>query len=917
MSRERLVRIAVAFGLAAALLCVALVRLQVVDHEVWLERSYRNRWAFRDVPTRRGEIVDRNGLPLAWDAPGFDLELTYLGFRRQHPLGLVRHAAELLHEARGGAVRYPYAEPARFAAALDDLLGMPLAWLREPGAWPRADLVRGYREDGDARAEPVMRDLRIQLVGAVAALAGVPRSALAQSFAAAAADPGRGGRVLDTLVGLAAGEPRFAALRGPAAELRARLQAALAARIDELQQIDAGLLLRAAAGGVDGADWSLFAGLDEAQVDWAVWRRLLELPDEEVEVLVQPDFWRFLAVRGRTWDGWEDWRRWPEPERRDLVADFEPERERRDRARLAEIVGLRGFVDPEFSADGGDRLFDEPPAGLAVPRFADEARPVRLRSRVAHEVAVRLALLAERHPGFSLRPSVRRERGSLPGRDDLGSLVGLVGTVGTYLPGARSPALDAVRQVGEADDFARVDDGLPTDLEAALRRTAASVMRRHYAIHGRVGHSGIEAAMDEVLSGRPGLRFVERDKRARETRMFDSLDVSPGAAVTATVDLHLQRLAEAALGLPGPGTELALAVIDPHTGDVLALAGRRNQVDASQPAGRDSWTLGAMQPGSNAAVGSVAKPLVALEYLRALRVGAADAAAPLVPPSAFPVCAGRWVPEAEIPYRGRPLYCGTSAAPDHHHHHEGSRSTAEAIAESCNVYFFEAASRLGPRGLRRAYARFGWDPGQPGDGIPDGTYQDRLAGLIRIGKGGPFLQEPRAGGQPVPMRGIGYELEVWPVFVARAYAGIATGALPALRVVRELPAARLPLPYTAEEFAEVREGLALCVSRGTAQGELGAFAERLAREHGVSLFGKTGTAEVRRARRDPPRSDLNNAWFAGYLADGQGPVLAFAAVDYRTGDTGGQAAAPIVRRFFEAVAGDPELARIHLGRGER
>src|SRR5690606_28349565 len=102
-------------------------------------------------------------------------------------------------------------------------------------------------------------------------------------------------------------------------------------------------------------------------------------------------------------------------------------------------------------------------------------------------------------------------------------------------------------RLAEAGDFARVDDELPAELEEALRRSAARRLRSHYSVFARVGHDGVEAGMDELLGGSPGLRWVERDQRARETRMFETLDVSPGSDVQLTVDVRLQAIAERAV----------------------------------------------------------------------------------------------------------------------------------------------------------------------------------------------------------------------------------------------------------------------------------------------------------------------------------------------------------------------------------
>ncbi|MDA1222751.1 MAG: penicillin-binding transpeptidase domain-containing protein, partial [Planctomycetota bacterium] len=103
---------------------------------------------------------------------------------------------------------------------------------------------------------------------------------------------------------------------------------------------------------------------------------------------------------------------------------------------------------------------------------------------------------------------------------------------------------------------------------------------------------------------------------------------------------------------------------------------------------------------------------------------------------------------------------------------------------------------------------------------------------------------------------------------------------------------------------------------GTARRQLSGFAERLRATHGAVLVGKTGTAEVLSAARDPRGEGLNNAWFAGYVAGADRPRLAFAAVVYRTEDSGGLVAAPLIQRLIEGIASDPELSGEYL-RGER
>ena len=86
-SSRRIVVVAVFATLATAVVLAGLLRLMVEEHDLWLERSYRNRWSFRDVPTRRGSIYDRTGQRLVHDVPRYALELNYRAFRRLDPIG--------------------------------------------------------------------------------------------------------------------------------------------------------------------------------------------------------------------------------------------------------------------------------------------------------------------------------------------------------------------------------------------------------------------------------------------------------------------------------------------------------------------------------------------------------------------------------------------------------------------------------------------------------------------------------------------------------------------------------------------------------------------------------------------------------------------------------------------------------------
>ncbi|MBI5852439.1 MAG: hypothetical protein HZB39_15600 [Planctomycetes bacterium] len=869
MSRARILRIAAAFVVAVVVLAGVLFDLAVLEHDVWFERSLRNRWAFRDVPTRRGAIVDAAGAPLAWDVPGFDLELRYATFRREHPVALCVHGANLLHEARGDAAPFDLLEPERATSALLELLAIQVETLRNAVAWPAAAAL-------DPPPDDVARELRFHIGAAIAALAGVSRAKLAVALWAEVAGDA-GGTVADALFRIAqrGDVPNFgiAAPGESAPDLATSFGRILDQRVVELRALDA----RLARARTDRTDFGLFAFLDERRLACADAKRLASLPAAEAGTLADLDFWSFLREQGIDWRAWPDWRGWlalDASRRRELVAGFAAEADRR-----------RVAIADEWLDAGQERpaLFARLPDDWRAPRFWDEERPRRVLARLPHELASWLALLAERHPGFLLRASVRRAHGRVPGHDDLASLATIVGSVGSYAPTGRTPELDAARVLADEADFARrADDAafggeVSPSVADALRARAEAALRAHYGQLGRVGRSGVEAAYDDALAGRPGLRFVERDKRAREIALFENLDVAPGADVTLTIDARLQALAEQALGDLVPGREKAIVVIDAQDGDVLAIASRLWRDGDAEP----GWSTGAWSPAFNPYVGSVAKPLIALEYLAALR---ADPS--LAGPGTFPDCGGKGSPYD----RARRLRCGEV-------HGAGSRDTVHALAESCNVWFFSAADQLGAERARGCFAGFGWD--RPRDaGAPLAHDAPALTGLPRSAWQSPRV---RPAGFVSPMQAIGYGVEVWPLFVARAYAGVATGKLPGLRFVRDDGAApAMPLPFHEQDLALVHEGLAQCVTQGTARA-IRATAERLRSSSGLVLHGKTGTAEVTADGR------LNNAWFAGFVGAGGDTRFAFAAVEYRTDDHGGTIAAPIAARFLEAVLDDDAL----------
>lgn len=99
--------------------------------------------------------------------------------------------------------------------------------------------------------------------------------------------------------------------------------------------------------------------------------------------------------------------------------------------------------------------------------------------------------------------------------------------------------------------------------------------------HDRHGIQGIEAAMDDYLTGQDGFRYIERDRTGRELVVYRGQEREPrdGLNVTLTIDMGLQSIVEdeldAAVKEYKPETAIAI-LANPKTGEILAMANRPN-----------------------------------------------------------------------------------------------------------------------------------------------------------------------------------------------------------------------------------------------------------------------------------------------------------------------------------------------------
>ncbi|MGH8046096.1 MAG: peptidoglycan D,D-transpeptidase FtsI family protein [Chthoniobacterales bacterium] len=126
--------------------------------------------------------------------------------------------------------------------------------------------------------------------------------------------------------------------------------------------------------------------------------------------------------------------------------------------------------------------------------------------------------------------------------------------------------------------------------------------------HERHGIQGVEAAMDDILSGQDGYRFIERDRTGRELVVYRGQEREPrdGFNVTLTINMALQSIVEDELDIAckqlKPRTAVAI-MADPKTGEILAMASRPNfepdEIGTAQPEQmKNHAVIDMFEPGS-------------------------------------------------------------------------------------------------------------------------------------------------------------------------------------------------------------------------------------------------------------------------------------------------------------------------------
>jgi penicillin-binding protein 2 len=480
-------------------------------------------------------------------------------------------------------------------------------------------------------------------------------------------------------------------------------------------------------------------------------------------------------------------------------------------------------------------------------------RGVPIKFRLSDAEIARISVELHRFPELQIQSDLTR---FYPQRDKMAHVIGYVGRV-------------------DSRDLERLD-------------------ANNYASTTHVGKIGIEKYYEDILHGQVGFRHIEVNAQGREIGEIDRTEPIPGRNIYLQVDIALQEVAEAALG----SFKGAAVVMNPKTGAVLSMV--------SNPSfDPNLFVNGISHKDFNALNTSTAKPL----FNRILN-------GQYPPGSTIKPMMGLVGLETKTFSKFQKIYCpGYFSLKGHKHRFRdwkrvghGKADLHKAIVESCDVYFYELANKLGIDLMfaELSYYGFGRKTGIDLHSEKSGLLPSSAWKMRRFGK------QWYDGETVIAGIGQGYMLAT-PLQIAVATAVIANnGKKPIPRLLYGIENAGdgkmavkqiqydIPVPIrNMDNWKLIRKGMedVVATRKGTAH--------KIRKSLQMSVAGKTGTSQVFSLRQDQ-NYDANSiearlhdhALFVAYAPIKDPDIVV--AVIVENGGSGGAVAAPIAKTIINA-----------------
>ena len=416
-----------------------------------------------------------------------------------------------------------------------------------------------------------------------------------------------------------------------------------------------------------------------------------------------------------------------------------------------------------------------------------------------------------------------------------------------------------------------------------------------------IGKIGLEKHYEDVLLGNVGQEQVETNARGRVMRLLDRVDPVPGDDVILHIDSQLQQVAHDAFA----NQQGSLVALDIKTGGVLAMV----SAPSYDP---NAFVSGISQKSYNALIHSVAKPL----FNRAIK-GQYPPGSTIKPLfGLISLSHGDITPSTVIDDPGYFILEGVERPWRDHNADKGGHGTgvdlAEAIIESCDVFFYQMGLKTGIDKLYEGGIEFGL-------GVPTGIdLQGELGGIMpsrewkKRYRGASWFD-----GDTVNMSiGQGFMLAT-PMQLAVMTARIASkGKIIQPRLVKSIGGADIPAPIMdATDQIDSTIWTYIHKAMGNVVHSTMGTAKSISRGLTYTMAGKTGTAQVVSIGADEDydksklkKSQWDHALFVAF-APLENPQIAISVI-VENGEHGSSTAAPIARRVIDAYLSESQLARL-------
>jgi penicillin-binding protein 2 len=420
----------------------------------------------------------------------------------------------------------------------------------------------------------------------------------------------------------------------------------------------------------------------------------------------------------------------------------------------------------------------------------------------------------------------------------------------------------------------------------------------------RFGKKGVERSLEDDLRGRAGAVQVEVNAVGRVVRELDRTEGQPGANALLTIDLDIQRFAAEKMKEHQSGSVVVLDVI---TGDVIAMVSTPGFDPSTFARGitQAEWRDlldDPQRPLHNKAIAGVYPPGSTYKMVTAL--AALDAK--VIDPWTRLPCPG-FLELGKIKF-----HCWLKGG-------HGSTNVTEAIAMSCDCFFYEAARRAGIDRVSDMAQRLGFGkvselglPGESAANQPTRTWKQEKIGKawqhgdtfnLGIGQGYMTATPLQLAIMTARLANGGYEVQ--PNLLLAKATPREELAPPAPRTKPTAPSLRL----NPQHLAVIRQGMSDVVNTG--HGTANALRSK---QPEFTYAGKTGTAQVKRITEREREMGITQASLPWHLRHHAlfvcyGPVdnpRYACAVIVEHGQAGGATAGPIGRDVLvETMKRDP------------